>query len=180
MDLGDDFGVDWGRELKHRWLDSDHKISLEMMRIKKWVALPVPDILNAMEAEWLADAIRRQGVEEAIGVAFEYNGEPTVEVVPVKRDSILTYNGGNSWRYIILTSSAESFLYFKDQANRFFLLCGRADFISQAYRTSWETAKIMYFDELEDMIKVDPQSDTEKRFMTEIWNKYATLIPEPE
>jgi hypothetical protein len=169
--------IDWGRELMTRWLDSNHQVSLEALQKKKWVALPVPDILNPMEAEWLADAVRNLGVEEAIGVAFEYNGEPSVETMVASRDSILTYNGGNSWRYVIITSPAELFLYFKDEENRFYLVCGRADFVSQAYRASWETAKIMYFNE---WVHLDHHNEQEKRFLTEVWSKYTTLTPESQ
>ncbi|MBA2227081.1 MAG: hypothetical protein WHU94_03350 [Thermogemmata sp.] len=176
MDFGKSDWKDWGRELIRRWLDSDHQVSLETLKAKKWLALPVADILNPMEAEWLADAIHSLGVEEAIGVAFEYNGDPNVETVPVSRDHILTYNGSNSWRYVIITSSAELFLYFKDEANRFYLVCGPADFVSQAYKARWETAKIMYF----EWVNLDHHNDQEKRFLTEVWNKYATLTPDSQ
>jgi hypothetical protein len=123
-----------------------------------------------MEAEWLADSIQGQGVRTALGLAFEYGGEPSVEDLAVTRDEILAYNGGNSWQYVLLTSSDESFLYYKDDANRFYLLCGKAEFISRAYRCTWETARRMYFDE---WVNLDHHSDEERRFMTAVWNKYA-------
>ena len=169
MDTGGNDLVAWGREIVRRWIDPNHQVSLEALRQKKWVALPVPDILNPMEAEWLADAIRSQGVEEAVGVAFEYNGEPSVEAVQVTRDSLLTYNGSNSWRYVLLTSLNELFLYYKDEANRYYLICGTADFVSQAYKASWDTAKIMYF----DWANFDHHNNQEKHFLMEVWNKYA-------
>jgi hypothetical protein len=175
MDTGGNDRVGWGRELMRRWIDPNHRVSLEVLRQKKWVALPVPDILNPMEAEWLADAIHSQGIEEAVGVAFEYEGEPTVETVQVTRDAILAYNGSNSWRYVIITSSTEAFLYYKDEANRFYLVCGSVAFVSQAYKASWETAKIMYFDE---WVNLDHHNDQEKHFLTEVWNTYAqTILP---
>lgn len=165
---------EWSHHVLERWLDSDHQISEQALRKKGWAALPVPDIISPMEAEWLADAVQGQGVQTAVGLAFEYGGEPSLEDVTAARDAILAFNGRNSWQYVLLTSSDESFFYYKDDANRFYLLCGNASFVSQAYRCAWETARIMYFDE---WVNLDHHSDEERRFMTEVWNKYACFRP---
>lgn len=169
---------EWGQELMDKWLDSDHFISLEAVRQKHWLALPVPDILNPMEAEWLADAIQSQGTTEAVGIAFEYEGTPDVEIVQVTQESLLVYNGSNSWRAVILTSTEEAFLYYKDEANRYYLLCGDEEFVFQAYRCTLRTAKTMYFDE---WVYLDHHSEEEKRFLTGVWNRYVgkTIPTEP-
>lgn len=161
---------EWGQQIMDKWLDSSQFISVEALRQKHWLALPVPDILNPMEAEWLADAIQVQGTLEAVGIAFEYEGKPEVETIHVTQNSLLSYNGSNSWRTVILTSTDEAFLYYKDEANRYYLLCGNEEFVSQAYRCTLRTAKTMYFDE---WVWLDHHNEEEKRFLTEVWNRYV-------
>jgi hypothetical protein len=161
--------AEWGHFILKRWLDADYQVSSDAIRSVGWGVLPVPDIINPMEAEWLADAIQNCGIKTGVGLAFEYDSDPTVEDVVASRDTLLGYNGGNSWRYVIVTSLEESFLYYKDDANRFYLLCGNAAFISCAYRCTWETARIMFF----DWVGLEYHSDEEKAFLTALWNKYA-------
>ena len=122
-----------------------------------------------MEAEWLADAIQGATTNEVIAVAFEYKSKPDVEVLHITQDSLLVWNGSNSWRAVLLTSTDESFIYYKDEANRYYLLCGDEDFISQAYRCSLKTAKTMYF---EEWVHLAHHSDEEKSFLTSVWNRY--------
>jgi hypothetical protein len=162
----------WAKRVLEKWLDSRHQVSTQPLRENGWSALPVADVISAMEAEWLADAIQAQGTQTAVGLAFEYGGEPYLEDVPAARDAILSFNGRNSWRYALLTSFDESFLWYKDDANRFYLLCGNAPFKLRAYRCTWDTARITYFDE---WVSLDHHSDDERRFMTEVWNKYAAF-----
>jgi hypothetical protein len=162
--------IAWGNQILKKWLDPDYGISEAAIRAKGWAAVPAPDVMNVMEAEWLAQAIQAQGLRTAIGLAFEYRGEPTVEDVPATRDGLLAFNGQNSWRYVIITSPQESFLFYQDDGNRYFLLCGNADFLCQAYRCTWESARMRYFDE---WVNLDHHSAEEKRFMTAVWDKYA-------
>lgn len=158
----------WSLGVLKRWLDADFQISDKYLRSKGWSALAVADSMNPMEAEWFADAMQGPG----IGLAFEYGGEPCVEDVPASRDGILAYNGRNSWRYVLVTPYEESFVYYKDNANRFYLLCGDIGFISRAYRCTWDTARMMYLDQ---WVNLEHHSEEEKRFMTNAWNKYAGL-----
>lgn len=161
---------EWGQQAMANWLDSSQMISLATLRQKRWLALPVPDILNPMEAEWLVDAIQTLGVREVVGIAFEYEGKPEVEKIPVTQGSLLDYNGSNCWRSIMITSFGEDFLYYKDEANRYYLLCGDEVFLSQAYRCTLSTAKTMYFGEWVDL---DHHSKEEKHFLTEVWCRYV-------
>ncbi|MEW4489965.1 hypothetical protein AB1L42_17915 [Thalassoglobus sp. JC818] len=162
--------VELAQQAIDKWLDSSGFVSIEVLRQKQWLALPVPDILNPMEAEWLVDAIHIQGAREVVGIAFEYEGKPDVATIQVSQDSLLAYNGSNSWRFVMLTSTDETFLYYKDEANRYYLLCGSEEFVSHAYRCTLKTAKTMYF---EEWAYLDHHSEEEKRFLTEVWNRYV-------
>jgi len=164
----------WSQRVLQRWLDSDYQIRPHALLAERWAALPVADSMNPMEAEWLAEAMKGQGATAAVGLAFEYGGNASVEEVTPDRDRILAFNGSNSWRYVVITPDDQSFVYYKDEANRFYLLCGQPAFVSQAYRCTWETARVMYFDHWVDL---EHHSAEEKHFMTKVWNKYAQVRP---
>lgn len=126
-------GIEWARQLVTDWLDSDFQPSPHVIPERGWSALVVADCLNAMEAEWLAEAIASTAPTTVCGIGFEYRSEPDVSLLIPDRDSLLSYNRRNSWRFTILTSPDAEYLYYKDEANRFFLLCGPSDFVARAY-----------------------------------------------
>lgn len=167
-----EIGNEWARQLVTDWLDSDVQPSPNVIRERGWSALVVADCLNAMEAEWLAEAIASTAPATVCGIGFEYRSEPEVSLLIPDRDSLLSYNSRNSWRYTILTSPDAEYLYYKDEANRFFLLCGPSDFVAQAYRCSWDTARKMYFDYWVDL---EHNSEDEKRFLKSVWEKYSVF-----
>jgi hypothetical protein len=164
---------DLGRFFAH-WVDAedDYLPSINALKDKKWEVLPIADFINPMEAEWLSEAILGNGIKELIGVNFEYGTEPEEDKIQVSRDSIMKYNMVNTHRYIYLTSRKEDFIYFKDQENRFFLLCGDPKFIQNAYKCSIETAQILYFDFWVDS---NFHTDEERIYLTDIWEKYISL-----
>jgi hypothetical protein len=49
-------------------------------------------------------------------------------------------------------------------------LCGNLDFLKEAYKCSFETAKLMYFDYWVDD---DNNSPEEKSYLTKLWKKYS-------
>ncbi len=152
-----------------KWIDNDYEIDTNALIEKQWSAILVADTINPMEAEWLSEAIIKIGIKNAISITFEYEGVPSIASIKIGRDAILKFNTDNSSNYAILTSIDEDFIYFKEQENRYFLLCGSSNFIKDTYKCSFETAKLMYFD-----YWVDDEYNTkeEKLFMTRIWEKY--------
>lgn len=165
-------GYEWASQLVADWLDSDFQPSPQVIRQHGWSAVMVADCLNAMEAEWLAEAIASIAPETVCGIGFEFRSKPDISFLIPERDSLLSYNSSNSWRYVMLTSPDTEYLYFKDEANRFFLLCGPSEFVAQAYRCSWDTARIMYFDYCCDS---ENNSEDEKRYLKLVWEKYSVF-----
>jgi len=168
------FTPKWLRKFISIWFDNEYFPSVKMIQEKNWNALPVADTLNPMEAEWLSNANTNSGISEILGLSFEFDDVPVLDIIDVNRDSILEYNFFNSYKYVFLISSELEFLYFKDQGNRFFLLCGNSIFIKNAYKCSYETAKLMYFDY---WIESDFNSQKEKEFLARIWGKYSVCKP---
>jgi hypothetical protein len=162
---------DWARRQLTSWLDPEYQLSVMALERKGWAALPVADFINPMEAEWLADAMRLERVGEAVGIAFEHGGEPSVDRVPLTRDGIVHFNGNNSCRYVLLMPENDSCLYYKDEANRYYLLCGSKAFISRAYKCSLDTATLMY----KEWTSLEQLSTDEKRYLLQVWQKYSQL-----
>lgn len=167
-----EIGNEWASQLVADWLDSDFQPSPQVIRQRSWSALVVADCLNAVEAEWLAEAITSTASATVCGIGFEYRSKTDICFLIPERDSLLKYNCSNSWRYVILTSPDTEYLYFKDEANRFFLLCGPSEFVAQAYKCSWDTARIMYFDCWCDS---GNNSEDEKRYLKVVWEKYSVF-----
>lgn len=117
---------EWAKRFLEQLLDDAYLPSLQALRQEKWAALPVADSMGVMEAEWLAEAVHAMGITEVVGVAFEFNSDPEVEILQAGRDALLKYNHANGHANVCMTSRSLDFLYFKEQNNRFFLLCGRA------------------------------------------------------
>ncbi len=163
----------WSKSFLSTWIDSEFLPSVNRIQAKSWDAMTVADTLNPMEAEWLSDALTPRGFSEIIGLSFEFNRETALDIVAVDRDSILTYNYEHSYKYICLTHLDADFLYFKDQANRFFLLCGNSDFVENAFKCSYDTAKLMFFDY---WVESDFNSQQEKEYLTRIWGRYSERL----
>ncbi len=160
---------EWAQQAIVKWLDSSGQVSIQMVQEKQWLASPFPDMLNVMEAEWLANAIQMTGIHEAVGIAFEYNRKPDVDMISVTQDALLDFNGHNSWRALMLTSPSEDFLYYKDEANRYYLLCGEKEFVLRAHPCSLQTSKKMY----DEWVDGDHHNQEEQRFLMEVWNRYT-------
>jgi hypothetical protein len=162
---------EWVNLFLSTWLDSDFQPSADAIRQRKWSAVVVSDYLNPMEAEWLADAINMLCPGIVVGIGAEYKSEPDATILAVDRDSLMDFVGGNSWRYALISSLEPAFLYFKDEANRFYLLCGPPAFVAQAYRCSLDTARRMFFDY---WVNREYRNDSERRFLTGVWDKYCS------
>ncbi|MCG6158340.1 hypothetical protein [Rubinisphaera margarita] len=160
----------WCGQFMRKWIDANEEMSIKALREMNWWSLPVPDVLDSMKAEWLADAIDRLGDEEVVGIAFEFKANPDVERVHVSRDAILEYNFRNTWRTAILTSVSELFVYYKHNSNKYYMLCGDSNFISCSYRCTLDTARKIYFEEYTDL---EFNNESERRYMVELWERYV-------
>lgn len=157
------------KKFEEKFLDSEGSgISVSQIQNMNWNVLLAPDFPNFMEAEWLSESIISSVPHQAVGLAFEFQRRLDSSLISADRDSILQFCFDNSHRFACITDIDISFIYFKDEANRFTLLCGQDEFIKNAYRCSFETAKDMYF----SWVEHDFNSDNEKQFLESNWQKY--------
>ena len=156
-------------------LDDDYEISTDVIFNKGWKTLPLIDTLNPMEAEWISNAVKTLfNIKQLVAINIEYQKSPEFTVIINSRDSILNFVA-LSTGYVIITDNNNNFLYYKDQANRFGLLCGSQSYIEKAFPCSYDTARIMYFSYWEDDLIYTEQERLEfKKF----WFKYNQNIKE--
>lgn len=164
--------VDFAQSIVTEWMDAEYQVSLEALRNRNWTALPVADFLGPTEAEWLAEAIGEQGQTKILGICFQYKSMPTLcEIGGVSRDALIKFNTENSYQYVIMTDEKCKWLYFKHEANKYFLLCGPLSFLQRAYRRGYGTAEMLFM----EAAKGEWNNDTEREFFRKIWGKYASL-----
>ena len=151
-----------------KYLYCDFLPSLKLIDSMGWSTVLVVDNLNPMEAEWLSNAIHDTGETEANSLCFEYQQEPDISRVKVGRDPLLNFACDNSYRYAMLVGLREDYLFYKDEANRFFLINGTESFLSKAYPCSKDTMELMFMSWADDSF----QTDGESQFLLNIWDKY--------
>lgn len=159
----------YSAEFLTHWVTNDQHPNANAINERNWSSIVVADFINAMEAEWLGEAIKACGFSQVVGIRFQHEGNPTTETLAVDKHAILEYIAEYSYEYLCITSSNSEFIFYKDQGNRYFLLCGDGTFLSKAYRCSIDTARIMYFESCADS---EFHSKEEKLFLGEIWEEY--------
>ena len=161
----------WARGFLSSWIGPDGMPNEHSAEVRGWIWLPVPDVLSPMEAEWLADAATEAGAGLLVALSFGCAEEPSCSRIVAARDELLAFTSDRSHEYVILTSEDQQFLYFKDQANRFYLLAGSPEFIARAYRCSIETARMQF----EAWAEEDFNDPREEQFLMQLWRRYAPV-----
>ncbi|MCU7866742.1 MAG: hypothetical protein KZQ92_22545 [Candidatus Thiodiazotropha sp. (ex Lucinoma borealis)] len=158
----------FSEQICSKWLNDESEIEYQVVQDLGWRCILAPDIMNAMEAEWLAESAQILVGSNSIALNFEYGGVADAQFIDNTRDSFLGYQSKLNHNYIVITSPDERFLYYKDQLNRYFIICGERSFVKEAYRCSDDTSKLMYF----DWVDQDFNNTAEKEYLTKIWTKY--------
>jgi hypothetical protein len=148
-------------------LDLHYEIEPGKLGERGWGAIPFASFISPLEAEWLETALINRGVTRCRTLSFEFASATHVSQIDVTQDAILDAWLRHSHEYLVLYDPALSFLVFKDQNNRYFLVCGDQSFLSGArpYRPS--THRRLFLDWASE------QGTREERYLRRIWEKYA-------
>ncbi len=145
-------------------------MGVPLWKSKTGVKNPGADWFGWMSAEWLAKAAAATGANEMLGFHFEYRGAPDVVRVAADRDEIMRFEHEYSHAYTCLTTPDEKFLYWNEQGNDYYLLCGSAAFLAVAHPISRDTAARMYF---EAIAPVTRERTPGFERMLALWRRYA-------
>lgn len=159
-----------------QYLDEDFELSTTKLLENGWFFVPIYEYLNPMQAEWISQAVGKiYPNQKIIAIDVEYKSVPRVVEFEPERDNIMQLLF-ESTGYVLLSNENENFLYYKDQLNRFSVICGSNDFLTLAYPCSIGTMRIMY-----DYYWQDDQSlpMKEKEYYENIWKKYNKLPNNP-
>ncbi len=146
------------------FLDENWTISINFLKSKNWIAVPVPNTLTLIESEWLSNAISLFG-DKYLAYSFEYNGDITMNLILNSQENLIQTDFNHFAEYVIITNEHLDFLYFKNQNNLYHLFCGTPDFVSNCLHCSFEMAKKIFFaygvndfnsnqDEYDDLIRI--------------------------
>ncbi|QDT65249.1 hypothetical protein [Calycomorphotria hydatis] len=162
--------ISWSKSFCNRWLDSKQCIHVSELSNRKWVSLPIADVMNLMGAEWLETSLANEKLRDFIGIAAGYNEEPLPFKIPASRDSILQFQGETCAVTSLMTNVQESFLVYKDHANRYHLICGPDEFVRSTFMVSYKTAKDIFFEEWANDSNFN---EAEIHYFHRIWDQYT-------
>ena len=161
-----------GKEVVALFLDEEFTLSRPQLLAVGWDFVPIYQSLDPLQAEWLSNAILETTTSKNIvAIDVEYKSDPKAIEIEVTRDAILKYifqSTGN----VIFTNHNIDFLFFRDQLNRYSVICGNKEFLKKAYPSSSDSMKVMFFYYCDDNYVL---SLKEKEFYKNVWEKYSNL-----
>ncbi len=119
--------------------------NLEWLDNHRWAAVPVPDSINLVEAEWIAEAANSVGVEECFAITTELEGEPICFRVPMDRDSVLQADFDLALMNAMIVPDGAGFAVLRE-SSYYYLVAGETALVRRAVGCSFETAREMYRD----------------------------------
>ncbi len=131
------------RYLLNGLLSKPYELSTDWLRRHQWAAVPVPDVINDMDAEWISEAARRMGIEECIAITTEPKMTPECLGIPMTQPGLQQFQFNLFLRYFLLTPESREFVILHE-ANYFFIVAGPRDFVRAAVGCSLPTARTMF------------------------------------
>ncbi|MCP4677686.1 MAG: hypothetical protein GY854_19645 [Deltaproteobacteria bacterium] len=124
-------------------LSRPHELSTDWLRSHQWAAVPVPDVINDMDAEWISEAARRTGIKECIAITTEPKMIPECFRIPMTQPGLHQFQSNLHLRYFLLTPKGREFVILHE-ANYFFIIAAPRDFVRAAVGCSLSTARTMF------------------------------------
>ncbi len=124
-------------------LSKPHELSIDWLRSHHWAAVPIPDSINDMDAEWISEAARRMGIKECIAITTEPKMIPECFKIPMTQAGLLQFEFKLELRFFLLTPRDREFVILHE-ANYFFIVAGPRDFVRAAVGCSLPTARTMF------------------------------------
>ncbi|MCP4600001.1 MAG: hypothetical protein GY847_05590 [Proteobacteria bacterium] len=124
-------------------LSRPYELSTDWLRRHQWAAVPVPDSINDMEAEWISEAAIRMGIHECVAITTEPQMIPECFRIPMTQSGLLQFEFNLELRYFLLTPKGREFVILHE-ANYFFIVGGPRDFVRAAVGCSLPTARTMF------------------------------------
>jgi hypothetical protein len=160
------------KEFTAAFLDEEFNLSVSQLVASGWNFVPIYESIVPLQAEWISNAIITvTKSSKVLAIDIEYKAEPRALEIEANRDNLLKFLF-DSTGYVMFTNRGHDFLYYKDQLNRFSVICGSHEFLTLAYPSSIDTMKIMF----EYYWLDDPTlSDQEKEYYKHIWKKFSNF-----
>ena len=147
------------------------ELSRNKFEEKGWVSVVVVGMPDLLHQEWLEEAAKAMGSKEFVYYIFSGASNENCKIIETEVSKgelsvVLFENLGD----IFVTDKKNRFVMYQEVAGDYFILAGPIEFIKQAYRASFKTAKLDYHGWIDGQVLGSPQG---KRIMEKIWEKYA-------
>lgn len=148
-----------------------NQLSLTWLRKNSWIAVPVADTLNPMDAEWIATASSDLGSTLGYAVSLDSNMAVETYRVPLNQESLLNFSAKVSLLNFVLVPADLSFAILLEAGN-YFLVAGNKQFVRTAIGCSFSTAQTMFLDYVND--DAWPESVTD--LLKNVVDRYYSLL----
>ena len=148
--------------------ESATQFSCDWMRDRHWSAMPVPDSMNDMEAEWICEVAKNEGWAYCHALRLD-ESSPSAELykVPFEQNALLAIDAEASIApYLLLREGCEFAILLP--GDYFYVIAGPADFVRKGIGCTFKTAKRMFLDRYADLAR-DP---SEKSLLLDVWSLY--------
>jgi hypothetical protein len=160
------------KEVIAQFLDEEFYLSRSRLIEVGWSFIPIYQYLDPLQAEWISNAITETtSCKKILAIDIEYKSEPKAIEFEATRDEILAFLFASTGS-VILTNNSVDFLYYKDQINRFSVICGSNKFLRKSYPSSFDTMKVMFYYYWQDD---QVFSSGEKDFYQNVWKEFNNL-----
>ncbi|QDU82552.1 hypothetical protein Pla110_43100 [Polystyrenella longa] len=158
--------------LYNELFDDFLEISPNALEFRDYKALVIPNLLNPLEAEWLAESF---GIGKKIDVLITDGNKKRIgyQTRISKRDVFIQTIFENPI-YNLLVGKFDMGFFFKPDSNRFTIIFGKESFVRDSWRGTVDTARILYFDYWADDYGID---SAEYKDLLRVWKKYEPYFP---
>lgn len=126
-------------------VDRPNHLSLAWLQTQGWAAVPRPDEISEMDAEWIAEAANNIGCHECFAITTELGRDPICYRIAATQKGFMDFE----WQalpfdFVILPKDLQ--FAIMRQARSYFILAGPKSFVRTAVGCSFRTARQMFLD----------------------------------
>jgi hypothetical protein len=138
-------------ELINKIVEKPNHLSIEWLKQKKWFAIPVPDSINSMDAEWIANAAQKLNHTECFALSTDLEQESVCLKIKMTQEALLDFefNPYYSTMNFVLFPKDISFAIMRENGY-YFVVAGEYNFVHQAIGCSFRTARMMFLNYIND------------------------------
>jgi hypothetical protein len=126
-------------------VDRPNHLSLEWLQAVHWAAIPRPDEMSYMDAEWIAEAANNIGCHECFAITTKLGRDPICYKIPMTQKGLMDFELQALPFDFVIVPKDLTFAIIR-QARDYFIVAGPKSFVRTAVGCSFRTARQMFLD----------------------------------